>query len=341
MSSAIDKAQRLADESLFPQANQVDSSDDLPRAQLELLAAEGLYGLTGPTELGGVGATRDEQLAIIEALAGGCLTTCFVWVQHQGAVGLASRHTGDLHDRFAEPLCRGEIKAGVAFAHLLRPTVVISARPVDPTNPDAGWIVNGTAPWVTGWGYIDVTSVAARHVDESSGTDDVVWMLVDAVESVSQRARRLKLSAVNASSTYAVEFIEHHVPAERVGLVQRYGEWRTDYRKGLRSNASLGLGIAERTGRLLDEAGLGRPFETELAKIRHRLDTAGTDELASARADLSTLTVRMTAALVAGEGGRAVMADHHGQRLAREAIFLMIQGQTAAIKQNQIDGLSR
>ena len=345
---AITRARQLADDVLFPNANAVDRSGELPVAQLDRLVAEGLYGLAGPASLGGVGVDRQQQWEIVEALAGGCLTTAFVWVQHQNAVGLAAKSTGDFHNRWARPLAQGEIKAGVAFAHMLRPNVVIGARLADPDDPTAGWVINGTAPWVTGWGYIDIVSVAARHVDESGelvGGDrageggSIVWLFDDAVASTSRRATRLDLSAVDASSTYAVEYSEHHVAANRVALIQPYIQWRADYAKGLRANAALGLGICERTARLLAEVGLADAFRLQLDDVRSRLDGATEQELPTARADLSTLAIRMTAALVAAQGGRSVAADHHGQRLAREAVFLLIQGQTAEIKRHQVESL--
>jgi hypothetical protein len=35
-------------------------------------------------------------------------------------------------------------------------------------------------------------------------------------------------------------------------------------------------------------------------------------------------------------GGRAVLTSHHAQRLAREAIFLQVFGQTTAIRAEQV-----
>jgi len=347
VTTALDRARRLADDILFPAADQVDRSGQLPVAQLDQIVEEGLYGLVGPAELGGVGADRATQLEIIETLASGCLTTCFVWLQHQNAVGLAAGCDGELHAKWAAPLARGQVKAGVAFAHLLRPEVVISAEPANPGDPSQGWILNGTAPWVTGWGYIDIVSTAARcnvaYTDDGKIDDpgEVRWLFVDAVASRTLQVRPLELSAVNSSATYAVEFIDHHVAADRLVLTEPYRRWRSNYDKGLRVNASLALGLSRRCGLLLDEAGVDHHFQSELDALRHRLDQTSVEEMPKARADLSTLAVRMTAALVAATGGRSVMLDQTGQRLAREAIFLLIQGQTADIKRHQIEGLAR
>ena len=37
-----------------------------------------------------------------------------------------------------------------------------------------GYVLDGVAPWVTGWGYIDTLHVAARQED-----DTIVWALLD------------------------------------------------------------------------------------------------------------------------------------------------------------------
>ena len=95
-----------------------------------------------------------------QILAGGCLTTTFVWVQHHGAVrALVEAGSTPLRDEFLERMCRGEVRAGVAFSGLRRP-----GPPILTAAPDRdGWRFNGYAPWVTGWGRIDVVRAAARR----------------------------------------------------------------------------------------------------------------------------------------------------------------------------------
>ena len=81
-SAALAAATALAESVLYPAAAEVDLSGELPTSHLDALADAGLYGAQGPADLGGIG---DFQ-AVVEVLAGGCLTTTFVWIQHHGAV---------------------------------------------------------------------------------------------------------------------------------------------------------------------------------------------------------------------------------------------------------------
>ena len=72
-------------------------------------------------------------MEIIELLAGGCLTTTFVWIQHHGAVRalVESRPHGTQRDEFLERMCRGEVRAGVAFSGLRRPgPPILTAAPI-------------------------------------------------------------------------------------------------------------------------------------------------------------------------------------------------------------------
>jgi hypothetical protein len=99
----------------------------------------------------------------------------------------------------------------------------------------------------------------------------------------------------------------------------------------LRVDGSLALGVAGRCGRLLGPG----PLDDELAACRERLDdalTADVAAMAQARAAASELTVRATAALAVQTGSTAVSVDAHPQRLAREALFLLVFGLRPAIK---------
>ncbi len=247
----VEVAQRIADEVLFPAALATDASDVVPRELLDALAGAGLYGLAAPEDAAGLSADFPTVCAVQEALASGCLTTAFVWAQHNGLVrALAEGGRSELTATWLAPLARGEIRAGVALAGLL-------PRPPLRARPDAGgWRLDGVAPFVSGWGRIDVIHVAARAGDE------IVWLLVDAAEGPSVRAERLKLAALNAT-------------------------------------------------------------DAELASLRAELDRPGPGT-AAARAAAGELALRAASALMTTQGSRSLLVAEHGQRLAREALFILV-----------------
>lgn len=323
----VERARRLADEELFPRALETDASPVLPVARLDALAASGFYGIVGPREAGGLEADPRTFGLVMEAFAGGCLTTAFVWAQHHSAVRTISSARPAVRDAWLGALCSGALRAGVAYGSLRRPgPALLVARPAG-----TGFVLDGTAPWVTGWGRTDVVHVAAR-------TDDgrVVWALVDATPEDGISAAPLRLAAVAASATVTLGFDNHRVPEERVTLVEQLGEWRRRDLAGLRPNGSLALGVAGRCARLLAAPDL----HAELAAARSALDRADVDSLGAARARASQLALHAATRLVVAGGGRAVLLEDHAQRIFREAMFLLVFGQAAVIRSAQLELLT-
>ena len=326
-SDPVALAREVADGFLFPGALEVDASEIVPVDRLDRLAADGFYGLAGPRDAGGLDLPDLESaLEIIEILASGCLTTTFVWIQHHGAVRAIAAAPPVLRDTWLARLCSGAVRAGVAFSGLRRP-----GPPILTAEPDGdGWRFTGLAPWVTGWGRVDVVRAAARREN-----GDIVWALIDAAAGETLQAEPLRLAAVNASATVTLTFEHHWIPPDRVISIQDFDEWQVADRAGLRVNGSLALGVARRCASLLASDAL----ESELQERRLALDHASPETMPEERARASELALRAATTLVVSGGGRSIAMDHQAQRLAREAIFLLVFGQTAAIKAAQLHRL--
>ena len=124
-------ARQLADDLLFPEAMRVDDLDVLPVAQLDALAAEGLYGASVPVQADGLGLDLRATCAVTEELASGCLATTFVWLQHRGlAMTLAAEGTpAVLRDQWLGPVCRGQVRGGIALTGIIPGPPLLRARP--------------------------------------------------------------------------------------------------------------------------------------------------------------------------------------------------------------------
>jgi alkylation response protein AidB-like acyl-CoA dehydrogenase len=325
----------LADELLFPTALATDASDRVPRGHLDRIADAGLYGLYGPREAGGLAAEESVGRTVMEIMASGCLTTTFVWMPHHGAVrSVANSATPGLREEWLAPMCRGERRAGFALGGILPGGPGVTARPVD-----GGWLLSGEAPWMTGWGLVDVIHTAAH------GPDGIIlWSLIDGVESPTLTIDRQRLLAVNASVTVSVHFHDHFVPADRVtgteplagwvrsapspdrlAPVGQDGKWSLGRHHMATVTGSLALGLTSRCARLMGPG----PLDDELIAHRAALDLAATtapDTLPTARAHASELAVRAAASLVVATGSRSILLDQHPQRLIREATFLLVFG---------------
>ncbi|HEY7225926.1 MAG TPA: acyl-CoA dehydrogenase family protein [Micromonosporaceae bacterium] len=327
-------AARIADDVLFPAALDVDRADRLPVAHLDLLAAEGLYGVAAPPEAGGLGVQRMDVAAdLVQTLASGCLATTFVLIQHHGCVIAAtfSQQPG-VRERWLQPLAHGTVRGGIALAGVRGGPNQVRVR-----RTERGFVLDGDIPWVTGWDMIDVVHVGA--VDEDA---NVHFLLVDAAESPTLRVTPLDLAAVRASRTVTMHLAGHEVPADRLTGTRPYGEWERAEAGGSALNGFLALGVVERCARLL-----GGPdwLQRELTACRCDLLAAVSAEeptaTAPARAAASELALRAAAALSVHTGSRSVLRSEHAERLLREAAFLLVFGSRPAIREALLERLVR
>jgi alkylation response protein AidB-like acyl-CoA dehydrogenase len=303
----VQTARQIADDVLFPAALDTDAGDVVPRELLDTLAGAGFYGLAGPAAAGGLDADLFTACAVQEALAGGCLTTAFVWVQHHGLVrALAAPGHEELARTWLVPLVRGEVRAGLGGGGMLPQPTLRTER------TSSGWVLDGVSPFVSGWGRIDVVHVATR-----AGDGDIVWLIIDAAEGPSLRAERLRLAALNATATVRLTFDRLHVPADRVTAKHPPGDYAAP--EVLRIHAALALGVAARCCRMLGPS----PLDSELELLRAELDQLGPG-ITAARAAAGELALRAAAALMTAEGSRSLLAGGHPQRLAREAMFVLV-----------------
>lgn len=316
---SLEAARILADEILFPTANEIDGMPVLPRARLDLLAERGWYGLSAPSS----GLQLEDAWPILEAFAGGCLTTTFVWTQHLGTAPACA--FGPEHLRpWVEQLATGERRSTVAYAGVL-PDPTLRAQP-----DGDDWVLNGWAPWVSGWELSDLIHVSARTPD-----DDVVWLLVD-TSCEGLQATPLRLLAVNASATVELQFANVRVNATRQTSRFPWAEWPGRDAMGLRTNGSLALGVAARCLRLRGPSALDERLEA----CRTALDDGTRETMPAARAKAAAFAVQAASVLLAHEGSRSIVIGNHAQRLFREAGLLLVFASRPSIKRELAAQLS-
>ncbi|MET0692317.1 MAG: acyl-CoA dehydrogenase family protein [Propionibacteriaceae bacterium] len=330
MSSAVEmaaRARRLADEVFFPAAGPIDRSGELPSALLDRLADAGFYGVAAPAAEGGLDtAGLAAAGALIEPVAGGCLSAAFIWIQHHGAVlGVANAADPAVRERWLARLANGNCRAGIALAGVRPGPDQLQVR----ESPD-GWVVNGRVPWVTGWHHIDTVYLAA--VDGET----VRFLLIDAVESPSLGVTRLDLMAAQASSTVEITFTDHRVPADRLVTTTPLTDWLAANASGSALNGYLALGVAQRCARLLETDA----YDSELANAREALATADASSTPAARAAVSLLAHRLATTLVVRTGSAAAISGSDAERLYREAGFLLVFGSRPLIRDELLDRLS-
>ncbi|MEU6816744.1 acyl-CoA dehydrogenase family protein [Streptomyces sp. NPDC046860] len=335
----VARARLLAAELLEPEAERVDQ-EGVPASHIEAVKRSGLPGMTAPAGYGGSAAPPAVVREVSEILAGACGSTWFVQSQHHTPVQILVRGEPAARERLLGPLARGELLSGVAYAQLrAHPRAPVRAR-----RDGTGWRFDGTVPWYTGWGLNDVLLLAGLTDD-----DEAVFAFVDARERPGLSASApLRLAALTAAHTVSLELDGLRVPEEAVALRVPYAGWApTDRAKTLNTSPAV-FGVASAALSLLDDA-TAAPLRARLADVRarayaladHPSPLARTEERLAVRAEAyAALNAATTAAVVAG-GGRSMSVTSKAQRLAREGMFLLIQGQTAETRRAHLEALVR
>jgi alkylation response protein AidB-like acyl-CoA dehydrogenase len=269
VTALLDRARQLADDLLYPAAAEVDATGVIPPSHFVALAEAGLYGVA--TEAPAV------LPAITEVLAGACLATTFVWMQHHGPVRtLAASTPAALRERWLDAAVAGRVRCGVALAGGVPDPPLLWA-----TREAGGWRLEGRAPLVTGWGLIDLVQVAARDTATADVPDDaavIVTALLDAREEPGLTVRPLALLAAQASSTVELQFDDVRVPDERVAARPTRSAFLAGMTASSRVNGALALGVAGRCVRLIAETGRAPAVAERLAEevdaARSALDAA-------------------------------------------------------------------
>jgi alkylation response protein AidB-like acyl-CoA dehydrogenase len=327
--SIVRLAEDLSERILFPAALQTDAADRVPPANLNAIAEAGLYGVAGPPQYGGLGADLSTLCGVAEALAYGCLSTTFVWIQHQTPVRSIAASTNEaLRQEWLARLCSGQTRAGIALGGLRAgPTQITAIR------AEGGWRLDGDVPYITGWSHIDMLFVAART---EAAEPRVVTVLVPAETSGALSVERLPLLATNASFTVRAQIRGLFVPDERVIGIETYHS-PPPYDGGGRLNGSLALGVTRRCCALIGPS----PLDRELTARRKQLDKASGETMAAARAAAAELAWRAAGALVVAQGSPSLLPAQHAQRLLREAAFLQVFGSRPAIRHALLHRLTR
>lgn len=327
-------ARDIAEDVLFPAADSVDADGEIPSSHFYALADAGFYGLAVPPELGGPTIDLGDLVTVVETLCGGCLATTFTWMQHHGVVAsLATSTNHALRDRFWDDVRSGSVRGGVAFAGAIPQPPLLYARRVD-----GGYVLDGVAPFVTGWGIVDVLQLSAR--DEFD--DSIVHVLVDAVPTAEIAVEELPLIAARGSNTVRLRIDGARVPDEQVVGVADPERFAAGQTFGSWLNGCMATGVARRCRLELGDRGVRTgTFDAEARMVRDRLDAAlaGEGDLHAARADASELAVRTAAALVTATGSAASISGATAERLMREATLTLVAASRPQIRAALLDRL--
>jgi alkylation response protein AidB-like acyl-CoA dehydrogenase len=324
--------QALQDE-LAALAGQADADPVWPEASWSVLRRSGALGWVIPPEYGGTARAPRDLLAGYAALAGACLTTCFILSQRDAACRRL-RDSGHeaLCRELLPPLARGESFITVGLSQLTT-SRQHTAPSLTARATVSGLRLDGTVPWVTGAGRAEHLLIGAVLEDGKQ----VLAVLPVGLAGVSI-GPPLELMALTGSITAEVHLDGVELdrrwllagPAERVLQVGRGGT-------GGLETSCLALGLAGAAiGHLEREAAARPPLAEDAGRLRathnslwqellRLADGGGTPEQALAlRARANTLGLAATQAALTASKGSGFLRSHPAQRWARQALFFLV-----------------
>lgn len=315
-------------------ANRYDQSGDWPADDLADLAKLGAMRWAIPTEFGGEDLSAVDLHQHYESVAAASLTTALILTQRDSAGGLIeASENQSLRQNLLPKLARNEIFATVGIAQLT--TSRQGGPPVLQARRDGeGWIIDGFIPWSTGPDQAQFVVAGAGLMDDP--TQQILFVLPTHSPGVTID-RPMPLVALRASHTTSIRCDEVRLDSHWLVRGPMNSVLGSRKKSLPLSQAFLALGLCHSGIRLIQEhrSDLARDtaaaFDHQLLTVRQQIIDQSTaakpcdaDTSSNLRGACNDLALRITHSAVAIYKGTALLADHPAQRLAREAMFLLV-----------------
>jgi len=315
-------------------ARQADESPVWPGASWAALQKLGGVRWCIPQAYGGDGLSGAQLLERYEALAGACLTTCFILSQRDAACRrLLDSGNESLCTQILPQLATGKRFATVGLAQLTT-SHQHTAPSVTAREDSDVFIIDGVIPWVTG-------AARADHIVMGAITDagkQILGVMGANLPGVIVE-EPLKLMAMDGSLTGPVRCKGVRLPRSQIlaGPADQVLAGKRGGTGGLETSC-LAIGLTgaavrhlqqeakERTQLEGDAARLEKAFRTmrqELLDLAANA-TPSADAAQHLRARANTLVLRATQATLAASKGAGFVRDHPAQRWARQALFFLV-----------------
>lgn len=339
---------------VVPQANKIDRKPLALKSALTKMGGFSWLAMKAPQELGGSGLNEAEYrpLQIEFARASGALT--FLQTQHQSAVGkIAQSKNKSLPKEFFPEVAQGKVLIGVGFSHLRRPGVPM----MQASETSTGYLLTGTVPWVTGYGFFDHFILGATLADgrELYG----LMPLANQIQKLGGEiicSEPMKLLAASATNTVSVKISKWFLKRDRIISINPQGTIHHSSRRNVLNHGFFALGCAYAGVDLLRKTAAEKQREflhesweslsQEVAQTEEKAITLLADasvpysQRLLLRAKTIDLAQRCSLAAVIASSGAANYSDSSAARVYREALLFSVSGQTKDVMQASLKQLT-
>ncbi|HEY5853702.1 MAG TPA: acyl-CoA dehydrogenase family protein [Aldersonia sp.] len=352
----------FVDERIRPIAADLDETERFPDEIYAEMAKIGLFGITVPEELGGIGGTALDYLHVMEALSHGYASIA----DQCGLVEilsslLAAYGTAEQQDKYLRPLLSAEKRGAYALTEPGSGSDLgsISTRA---TRTADGWTLTGEKIYIHNAPVADFAVVLAVTDQAKGKRGGISVFLVDVDTPGVSRAYHEHKMGQRASQVGGLVFDDAHLPAAAMLGEEghAFGYMMKVLAKGRLGISGLALGIsraalAAATRQSLDRSQFGKPIADNqaiafaLADVATELRAATALAVEAARAldsgaaDAETLcsmaklysserSVRHTDSAVQVFGGNGFIRGYEVERLYRDARITKIYEGTSEMQ---------
>lgn len=319
-------------DALRKSAHAHDLSGEWPATDLIALERVNALRWAVPREFGGEALDPLEIHLRYEAVASASLATALILTQRDSAIGIIAGSANEQLKRELLPkIASGEMFTTVGIAQLTtsRQGATPALRAVETS---IGYEIDGVIPWSSGAAHAPM--IVAGAAVEGTGGKQILFALPNDLAGVSALPP-MRLAALRATATGEVRC--HHVALDRRLVLAGPVANVLATRKHVLPLGQAFLGLGHVRG-ILDlvathDSDRGRALHHRLAL---QLEDLRIDVLAAARPDAPAdagprlrgacgdLAIRAAHSAVALFKGSALLETHPAQRLAREAMFLLV-----------------
>jgi alkylation response protein AidB-like acyl-CoA dehydrogenase len=319
---------------LAEMAPALEGDTAFPREQLELCGQYGVYEWFMPYAWGGQHWSEPDIVRGYLQLSAACLTTTFIITQRTGACRrIAVCDNEPLKARLLPDLVSGESFATVGISHLTTSRRHLAKPVMRAEETDAGFVLDGFSPWVTGAPFAD-TVVTGATLDD--GRQILVALPTDLPGVMIPPAARL----VGLSASHTGEVRCKHVELSRewllAGPVENVMKLGEGAKTGGLQTSTLAVGLSDAAIEYVERESDRRPdLQSPARALRAEWQTLHDDLLALAEGQLvcsnedlrtraNSLVLRAAQASLAAAKGTGYVIGHPAGRWCREALFFLV-----------------